>query len=149
MIFVAYQHLIMKVGISVKNDPLTTINLSCRLGLGFLYVYHGLVPKIIWLSSTEVRLVQLSGSGIPAEISSPIAGVIEIALGLCIIFLRNTIYPIYIAAASLVLLLLYTAFLMPSLLIEAFNPVSTNVLGLVLCYITINSQTYNKVINRT
>jgi hypothetical protein len=33
---------------------------------------------------------------------------------------------------------------MPSLLIGAFNPVSTNILGLVLCYITVITQTYSK-----
>lgn len=146
MISVVCQRLIMAVGISVKSSSSISVNLYSRIGIGFLYIYHGLVPKILWLSPIEKELVQLSGSGIPAEIASPIAGSFEIILGLLIIFLRNTIWPVYIAAISLVILLLYTAFLMPALLVEAFNPVSTNILGLVLCYITINTQINNKMI---
>lgn len=130
----------------MKSSSSLSVNLSSRIGIGFLYIYHGLVPKILWLSPVEIELVRLSGSGISAEIASPMAGTLEILLGLLIIFLRHAIWPVYIAGLSLAILLLYTAFLMPALLIEAFNPVSTNILGLVLCYITINSQTNNKVI---
>jgi len=46
------------------NSPLGTINRCSRFGIEFLYVYHSLVPKIIWLSHTEILLVQLSGSGV-------------------------------------------------------------------------------------
>lgn len=134
----------MKIGTSVKKSEAISINLCARIGIGFLYIYHGLVPKILWLSPLEIEFVRLSGAGISAEIASPIAGILEILLGLFIIFLRSSLWPVYVAAMSLVALLLYSAALMPALLIEAFNPVSTNILGLFLCYIAVNSQTYNK-----
>lgn len=134
----------MSIGICVKNNSLASANLSSRVGLGFLFIYHGLVPKIIYLSAVEIQLVELSGVGIRAEILSPLAGILEIVLGLSIVFLRNSLYPIYLAAGSLVLLLLFTALFMPSILIEAFNPVSTNSLGLVLCYIIVISQSTSK-----
>ncbi len=126
----------------MKNNPLASINLYARLGVGFLYIYHGLVPKIIWLSPIEKQLVELSQLTISAEFISPISGGLEIILGLFIIFFRQWLYPIYIAALSLVVLLLYTAYVMPTLLIEAFNPVSTNILGIFLCYIVIYTQKY-------
>ena len=102
------------------------------------------MPKILWLSPLEIELVELSGTGISTDIASPLAGVLEIILGLCIICMRGRVLPIYIAGTSLVLLLLYSGFLMPRLLLEAFNPVTTNIMGLVLCYIVKISQPYNK-----
>ncbi|MGL6161570.1 DoxX-like family protein [Microbulbifer sp.] len=42
--------------------------------------------------------------------------------------------PVYAGAALLVVLLLDVALVKPGLLIEAFNPVSINIVTLVLCY---------------
>ena len=145
MITAFCQRRIINKGILVKNNALSNVNLISRLGLGFLFIYHGLVPKIIWLSNIEIELVQLSGTGVSAENISPVAGILEILLGLSIILIRKTIYPIYIAALALCCLLVFTAIVLPSLLIEAFNPVSTNILGLVLCYVTIKSQTIDNL----
>ena len=134
----------MTKGTSVKNDPVSIINTWCRLGVGFLYIYHGLIPKIIWLSPIEVELVQLSGTGVSAKFISPFAGLMEIVLELTIIFYRKRIYPVYIAAILLAALLLYTAYVMPSLLVGAFNPMSTNISGLILCFIAIYSQHHSR-----
>tara|TARA_R110000851_G_scaffold229966_2_gene382711 strand:- start:227 stop:631 length:405 start_codon:yes stop_codon:yes gene_type:complete len=107
----------------------------CRLGLGFLFVYHGLLPKILFLSPVEVSLVEASGSGVSANIASPLAGVLEIVLGLLIALRLGGKAPIYLAGLSLIALLVYVAVLSPALLVEAFNPVTTNLLGLLLCYL--------------
>jgi len=107
-----------------------------RALLGFLFIYHGLVPKILWLSPDEVSLVSASGSGISADIVSPIAGIAEIILGLLIIFNRSLI-PVYIAAVMLALLLLFVVVASPSYLVGAFNPVTTNLLGLGFCYLIV------------
>jgi hypothetical protein len=73
----------------VKSNPLQQVNIVSRVLLGFLFIYHGLVPKIMWLS----------------------------------------------AAASLLGLLVYVAVMSPEYLVEAFNPVTTNILGIGLCYL--------------
>lgn len=122
---------------SMENKIITHIDLVSRLLLGFLFIYHGLVPKILWLNDTEIHLVTLSGSGISAEIASPIAGIIEIVLGGLIIFYRKTLLPIYVSALALFLLLLFVGVTSPNYLIEAFNPVTTNILGLGFCYLII------------
>ena len=88
------------------------------------------------MSATEIQLMNVSGLGIPAQIASPIAGLGEIILG-CIIIFKKAILPIYIGALVLILLLLFVVFASPGYLIEAFNPVTTNVLGLGLCYLII------------
>ncbi len=119
----------------MENRQLAHINFVSRVLLGFLFFYHGLVPKILWLSPTEVNLVSESGIGISANFISPIAGIFEILLGGAILIFQKSNAAIYAAAASLILLLIYAGLISPGLLIEAFNPVTTNILGLGLCYI--------------
>ncbi|MBF7073407.1 DoxX-like family protein [Glaciecola sp. MH2013] len=123
-----------------QKNKLAHISTVSRLLLGFLFIYHGLVPKILWLSEVEIHLVEISGAGIPASIASPLAGVAEILLGFSIILWRQSLIPIYVAAGLLVALLLYVCIASPSYLIEAFNPVTTNMLGLGFCYLILNTQ---------
>lgn len=119
----------------MPENTLPRVNLTARIGLAFVFIYHGLVPKIIWLSPIEAHLTNLHGIGIPAGILSPIAGAFEIGLGVSIILIKKSLIPVYAAAVLLVVLLADAALLMPSLLIEAFNPVSINIASLVLCYL--------------
>ena len=119
----------------MASNLMSQTALLCRLGLGFLFIYHGLLPKILFLSPIEVGLVEASGAGVPASIASPLAGVLEIVLGLLIALRLGGKPPVFLAALALVGLLIYVALLSPALLVEAFNPVTTNVLGLLLCYL--------------
>lgn len=119
----------------MQNSKLSHVTFVSRLLLGFLFIYHGLVPKILWLSAVEVHLVSVSGFGIPANIASPLAGIGEIVLGFIIIFFKKSNIPVYIAAVVLFLLLLFVGIASPEYLIGAFNPVTTNILGLGFCYL--------------
>lgn len=123
----------------MESSRMVHVSLTCRWLLGLLFIYHGLVPKILWLDETEIALIKASGSLYPASLVSPIAGLGEIILGLIIIFSRSLI-PVYVAGATLIALLLVVAVIMPSLLGGAFNPVTTNMLGLGLCYLIWYSQ---------
>ncbi len=127
----------------MKNSPLLQVNLISRLLLGFLFIYHGLVPKILWLSAAEVYLVDISGIGISATYISPLAGIIEILLGCAIIFLRKLDMVIYAAAGALLGLLAYVAVMSPNYLVDAFNPVTTNILGMGLCYFILITQKHS------
>lgn len=131
----------------MKNNPLVQVNLVSRVLLGFLFIYHGLVPKILWLSAAEIHLVEVSGIGISATVISPLAGISEVLLGCAIIFLRKLDIVIYTAAGALLGLLAYVAIMSPSYLVEAFNPVTTNVLGLGLCYLILLTQKQEGFIN--
>ena len=99
----------------MANNALMHTTFICRLGLGFLFVYHGLLPKILFLSPIEVSLVEASGAGMSASIASPLAGVLEIVLGLLIALRLGGKAPIYIAWLSLIALLVYVAVLSPAL----------------------------------
>ncbi len=114
------------------------LNLVYRLALCFLFLYHGLVPKILWLSDTEIALVRAVGIFDSVELISSLAGIGEILLGLSIIYFRRSLIPVFMAVAILIGLLAYVIFFLPPLLVEAFNPLTTNLLGLVLCYLVIS-----------
>ena len=108
-----------------------------RSVLGVIFLYHGLVPKILFLSQTEIRMIQAHGIDLPYEQIAMIAGVAEMLLGLALIFLRSSTWPILAALAALVLLLIDVAIFSPELLVEAFNPVSTNLAAIGLCVIAL------------
>ncbi|EIK61717.1 hypothetical protein [Pseudomonas lactis] len=42
-------------------NPLLRINWIARGGLAFMFAYHGLVPKLLWLSQGERAMIQANG----------------------------------------------------------------------------------------
>ena len=118
----------------MQNRKLAHVSFISRLSLGFLFIYHGLVPKILWLSPVEIHLASLSGLNISANIISPVAGIGEMLLGCSIIFFRKSIIQ-FIALIVLLLLLLFVSLVSPKYLVDAFNPVTTNMLGMGFCYL--------------
>ena len=116
----------------MEKNLLSQINLLSRYALAFVFIYHGLVPKILWLSPIEAQLT--NAHGLEASVMSPLAGVLEILLGLSILLIRKSLMPIYVAMLLLAGLLLDVIIIMPNLLIEAFNPVTINIVSMVLGY---------------
>ncbi len=119
---------------------LNQVNFLARLALAFVFFYHGLIPKILFPCDVEFMLVKLHGLPINALLFSQIGGALEIVLAALIILMRYSLWPVYIAMFMLVFLLIDVAIIMPQLLVEAFNPVSTNTAGLVLGLIVVISQ---------
>ena len=105
----------------------------CRWMLALVFIYHGLVPKLLFLSPVEVQMVEAAGLGLDARVVSPLAGLAEVVLGLVILFGWLGRWPVLAAAAGLVGLLGYVALFAPMLLIGAFNPVTSNLPPLLLC----------------
>jgi len=110
--------------------------LLARYTLGFIFIYHGLVPKILFISQTELALNRAHDFlGIAPERIALMGGVAEIVLGVLIVLYRRAIWPVLLAMLGLLLLLLDVMLMLPQLLVEAFNPVTINVAGLVLGWI--------------
>ncbi len=98
-----------------------------RYILGLSWIYQGFFPKLLTIAPLERQLTATMGFSV--ETSTLItrgAGISEIIFGVLLIaFYQNkTIHLLNIAV--LLGLLVYVAFMMPVLLIEAFNPVTTN-----------------------
>lgn len=108
-----------------------------RLTLGAIFVYHGLVPKLLYQDATELRL--LDAHGLPHQLLVA-AGVGEVLLGLLILLLRRRHWPLWTAMAALILLLLDVAIFAPGLLTQAFNPLSLNLAAVALCVIALRGR---------
>lgn len=115
------------------NTINANVNKVSRYGLAATFIYHGLIPKILFLDPVEVALTNAHW-GLDASWASPMAGVGEILLGGLIVLVRKALWPVYLAAFALLVLLLDVAVVKPELLSGAFNPVTTNGLALCLCY---------------
>ena len=60
-------------------------------------------------------------------------GIAEILLGILLLTVRRQRWPLLVAGGVLLVLLLDVVLLSPHLLIQAFNPLSTNLAALALC----------------
>lgn len=108
-----------------------------RLTLGAIFIYHGLVPKLLCKDATELRL--LDAHGLPHQLLAA-AGVGEVLLGLLILLLRRQRWPLWAALAALILLLVDVAIFAPELLTQAFNPLSLNLAAAALCVIALRAR---------
>lgn len=115
------------------------INWIARGGLAFMLAYHGLVPKLLWLSQGERTMIQAHGIE-QVQVFATLAGVGEIVLAVWILLSPRSAWPIAVAAAALAGLLVDVAVFSPAMLREAFNPVSLNVAGLALCAVAWNTK---------
>lgn len=103
-----------------------------RAGLALMFFYHGLVPKILWLSPGELEMIQAHGFADASRVAW-LSGAAEIVLAICLIsgYFKRT--SLMLSAVVLAGLLIDVALVSPHFLVQAFNPVSLNGAGLVLC----------------
>lgn len=98
-----------------------------RYVIAFSWIYHGLFPKLMHIAPLE-RLMTAS-LGLSTEMSDWVtrcAGISEILFGIVFfVFYTNKTLNI-LNIIGMLALLLFVAILQPQLLIEAFNPVTTN-----------------------
>lgn len=120
-------------------NTLMRINWIARGGLAFMFTYHGLVPKLLWLSQGERAMIQAHGIE-QVQMFATLAGIGEIALAVWILLSPRSAWPIAVAATALAGLLLDVVVFSPAMLREAFNPVSLNVAGLALCAVAWNAK---------
>ncbi len=118
----------------------TTSAAIARLALGIVFLYHGLVPKLLFLSLDEVRMIEAHHWPLSTLRVAQVAGATEIVLALSILLLRRSRWPLWLAACALVALLVDVALFSPELLLGAFNPVSTNIAALALCAIALRGE---------
>ena len=116
------------------------INISSRIVLAFVFFYHGLVPKILWLDDTEILITEAHSFDIETSTILLIAGVLEIFLALLLIAFQCLVWPVLVAAIILILLVLDIAVMVPQYLSAAFNVVTLNVLGLFVCVLIFATQ---------
>lgn len=119
------------------------INQISRFIISFSWIYHGLVPKLIWIAPLEQEMT--ASFGFSDEISvliSRSAGIGEIVFGIVFFLFYKSKLVNYANILALTGLLFFVALFNPHLLGEGFNPVTTNLPLIAFSIVLIlNSQT--------
>ena len=112
----------------MKEGVLFVHGLS-RVTVAFVWIYHGLVPKILGPHRDELYLAVAHGMSSDSLTFGllKILGAIEIIFGIVLLIFWNSRWPFVISAAVLALLLADVAVVAPEYLLATFNPISLNI----------------------
>lgn len=114
-----------------------------HVSLAFLWIYQGLIPKLLFINADEIAVWQYLGLGFEhAVFAGQAAGVAEMIFGMLLLFSRHR-YLHYLNILGLLGLLFLIGFILPETLIRAFNPVALNIsmISLSLIYLSLVQQT--------
>jgi len=118
-----------------------------RYIISFSWLYHGIFPKLVHIAPLEKMMT--ASFGLSDELSYVVtksAGVGEVIFGVLFFVLYRNKSIILLNIFGLVGLLGFVAFLQPQLLIEAFNPVTTNIALIGFSLILFNETLLNKAL---
>lgn len=110
-----------------------------RVMISFSWIYHGLFPKLFHIAPLEKAMTASIGLSEAASLwITRSAGVGEIVFGCCLFIFYKKRWLIYLNIIALFALLLFVTILYPVVLIEAFNPVTTNLSVIALSFVLLN-----------
>lgn len=98
-----------------------------RFVLGLSWIYHGLFPKLLSIAPLEMEMS--SSIGLSSEntiLLIRFAGVSEILFGVILLVFYRRSALLYLNIAGLLSLLAFVLLMTPHIMMEAFNPVTTN-----------------------
>src|SRR5215831_17435772 len=99
----------------------------CRYCLAFIWIYQGLVPKLLLHSADELAMNTAAGfSAAGAVRMANVAGVAELALGLLVLTTRWR-WPLWLTILLMIVLTLIVTVVKPMYLGSAFNAITLNV----------------------
>lgn len=110
--------------------------------LAFLWIYQGLVPKLLFINADEIFVWQWIGLSFEnSKLAGHATGIAEIIFGLLFLFSKH-IYVHYLSILGLFGLLLFIGFLIPSTLILPYNPMVMNIsmISLSIIYLLLLKQ---------
>ena len=109
-----------------------------RVTIAFVWLYHGLVPKLLGPHRDELAMnMALGFSPGDAHRLSLAAGVVEVVFGVVVLVCWRQRWPLWASNVAMMALLIFTAIVQPSLMSGAFNPVTTNLCVFALGVITL------------
>jgi uncharacterized membrane protein YphA (DoxX/SURF4 family) len=104
------------------NTKLRTIKIISRTGLGLVWFYEGIVPKILFLRADEVDLVQASHLvWRTPELTLRILGVAQMLVGLWLLIGFAERSAVFIATSWMLILIVLVASGNPSMLIDPYG----------------------------
>ncbi len=122
---------------------INSYNLS-RTAIAIIWLYHGLIPKLLFTHTTELELVQKGLIVGTPEMTVLIAGVVEVIIGLSVVVFWNSERPIYISLFGFTLLLMGAVALSPEYATHAFNPITLTLSAIFFCLIQLVESTLRR-----
>jgi uncharacterized membrane protein YphA (DoxX/SURF4 family) len=117
---------------------MTTVQIA-RYMITFVWLYHGVFPKLIHIAPLEQLMTGSIGfSGDISYLITKAAGIGEVIFGLLFFVFYKTKLMNILNILALAFLLLSVTTLQPQLLIEAFNPVTTNLPIMAFSFVLLN-----------
>ncbi|EDL56729.1 DoxX-like family protein [Gimesia maris] len=113
-------------GVSMQR---TLIHGLARMTVAFVWIYQGLIPKLIARHADE--LAMLADAGVAASVAPAfliIAGMAEVVLGATVLICFHRRWPLVLTVLLMLLVTIGVAISSPQYLSAAFNPVSLNLL---------------------
>lgn len=101
----------------------------CRIAVALVWLYQGIVPKLIAQHADELRM--LEDAGIAATTGPTllaVVGVSEALLGACVLLFFHHRWPLRLTVLLMLIATVAVAANSPGFLFAAFNPVSLNLL---------------------
>ncbi len=123
---------------TLSRDAAERIHTIARIGVAFIWIWHGLVPKILVQDSVEiVPLLQLDIAPDVAWKIVTVAGMVEMVFGLLVLLFRRARWPFVVTMVGMLGLLIGVFVTAPELTGGAFNPVTLNITVIFLALVGI------------
>jgi len=114
-----------------------------RLAVAFVWIYQGLVPKVLNRDASELRMLRdVSLLSSPSSPGLAILGAAEIGFGVVMLVLWRQRWPLWCTILAMVLATIVVALVAPEFLTAVFNPVTLNVAVLALAAIGLQTGRY-------
>lgn len=111
----------------------------CRGTIAFIWLYHGLVPKLLYLHEDELAISMAAGFSAAGAVQlATIGGALEIAMSVVVLLFWRQRWPLLLTVAAMIGLLVFIILVQPMLLVAAFNPVTTNVAVAALSIVSLH-----------
>jgi uncharacterized membrane protein YphA (DoxX/SURF4 family) len=123
----------LRLWLEKQIDPASALRQSIIYGISrvivaFIWIYHGLVPKLLTADPGEARMLQ--AAGVPQEHVAAVlqaAGLAEVAFGLALLVAWRARSLFSVTALLMIAALVAVGVNSPEYLAAAFNPVTLNV----------------------
>ena len=101
---------------------MNAVRITCRLALGLVWLYEGLVPKLLFVRQDQIDLVERSGLfiGTP-EFFLQLLGVGQIVCGLWLLAGFAERLAVFIATTGMVILIVLVACANPAMLTDPYG----------------------------
>ncbi len=105
----------------------------CRVAIAFVWLYQGLVPKLLFLHEDELAMSMAAGFSHSEAVGvATVGGVFEVGMAVIVLAFWRQRWPLYLTAIAMLGLLCFVTLVQPVLLVAAFNPATTNIAVLAL-----------------